>query len=129
MSAAIGWALALAALVVGYLAYGWPGLVLALTVIAFWMLLQFSRALRAMRAAAGRPVGEVDNAVMLHAQLRKGLRLVQVLKLTRSLGTPVATAADAVDETFAWQDGAGDRVEVDLQHGQVTAWRLQRAAA
>ncbi len=127
MSAALGWGLALAALVVGYIGYGWPGLVLALTVVVFWMLLQFSRALRAMRAAAGRPIGVVDNAVMLHARLRAGLRLVDVLRLTRSLGTPLATAADARDETFAWQDAGGDRVEVDLQHGRVTAWRLQRA--
>ncbi len=129
MSAAIGWALALAAVLVGYFSYGWPGLVLAITVIVFWMLLQFSRALRAMREASGRPVGEVDNAVMLHARLRAGLRLVDVLKLTRSLGTPLATGVEAVDETFVWQDAAGDRVEVDLQHGRVTAWRLLRAGA
>ena len=129
MSAAIGWALALAAVVVGYFSYGWPGLVLALTVVVFWMLLQFSRALRAMRAAAGRPLGVVDNAVMLHARLQAGLRLVDVLKLTRSLGTPLATGVEAVDETFAWQDAGGDRVEVDLQHGRVTAWRLRRAVA
>ena len=94
-----------------------------------WLLLQFSRALRAMREASGRPVGEVDNAVMLHARLRAGLRLVDVLKLTRSLGTPLATGVEAVDETFVWQDAAGDRVEVDLQHGRVTAWRLLRAGA
>jgi hypothetical protein len=129
LSAAIGWALALAAVLVGYFSYGWPGLVLAITVIVFWMLLQFSRALRAMREASGRPVGEVDNAVMLHARLRAGLRLVDVLKLTRSLGTPLATGVEAVDETFGWQDAAGDRVEVDLQHGRVTAWRLLRAGA
>ena len=49
MSAALGWALALAALVAGYVGYGWPGVVLALSVVVFWMLLQFSRALRAMR--------------------------------------------------------------------------------
>ncbi len=116
-------------MVVGFFSYGWPGLVLALTVVVFWMLLQFSRALRAMRAAAGRPVGVIDNAVMLHAGLRTGLRLVEVLKLTRSLGTPLATGVEAVDETFAWQDAGGDRVEVDLQHGRVTAWRLQRADA
>lgn len=116
-------------MVVGFFSYGWPGLVLALTVVVFWMLLQFSRALRAMRAAAGRPVGVIDNAVMLHAGLRTGLRLVDVLKLTRSLGTPLATGVEAVDETFAWQDAGGDRVEVDLQHGRVTAWRLQRADA
>jgi hypothetical protein len=129
LSAAIGWGLALAALVVGYVAYGWPGLALAVTVIVFWMLLQFSRALRAMRQASGRPVGQVDNAVMLHARLRTGLRLVEVLKLTRSLGTPLHTGLQVVDESFAWVDAAGDRVEVDLHQGRVTAWRLLRAGA
>jgi hypothetical protein len=127
LSAAIGWALVLAAMVVGFVGYGWPGLVLAITVIVFWMLLQFSRALRAMRQASGRPVGQVDNAVMLHAQLRPGLRLVEVLKLTRSLGTALHTGLHEVDERFAWVDAAGDRVEVELHQGRVTAWQLLRA--
>ncbi len=129
MSAAIGWGLALAALVGGYLSYGWQGLVLAITVIVFWVLLQFSRAMRAMRQASARPVGQVANAVMLNARLRRGLRLVDVLALTRSLGTALHTDPQAVDETFAWVDGGGDRVEVDLHQGRVTAWRLVRAAA
>ena len=52
----IGWGLALAALVSGYLAYGWPGVALALSVVVFWLMLQFSRALRAMRKASQSPL-------------------------------------------------------------------------
>jgi hypothetical protein len=127
---AIGWALAVAAVAVGYMQYGWPGVFLAFSVVVFWLLLQFSRALRAMRTASGRPVGRVDNAVMLHAKLRTGLRLVDILKLTRSLGTVVAApegSATAVTEVFCWQDDGGDQVEVELQAGRVTRWALQRA--
>jgi hypothetical protein len=129
VSAALGWALALVALVVGYVGYGWRGLVLALTVVVFWMLLQFSRALRAMREAAGRPVGRVDNAVMLHARLRKGLRLMDIMKLTRSLGQPAADHDRPDAEVFLWTDDAGDRVRVELLAGRVSAWTLQRADA
>ena len=120
---ALGWGLAIAALVAGFAAYGWPGVLLAVSVIVFWLLLQFSRALRAMRLASAQPVGHVANAVMLQARLSTGLRLVDILKLTHSLGTPVS----AEPEVFAWQDAAGDRVEVQLQGGRVTRWRLQRA--
>jgi hypothetical protein len=119
----LGWGLAAAAVAVGYAGYGWPGVVLALGVVVFWLLLQFSRALRALRLASGRPVGQVPNAVMLHARLRTGLRLPQVLALTRSLGRRVADDP----ETFAWRDDAGDEVQVELHDGRVTAWRLQRA--
>lgn len=129
ISALLGWGLALAALVVGWFSYGLPGVVLAITVIAFWMLLQFSRALRAMRAASANPVGQVDNAVMLHARLRTGLRLVDVLKHTHSLGRALHADPNAADESFVWEDVAGDRVEVDLHNGRITAWRLLRHEA
>ncbi len=129
MSATLGWALALTALVAGYVGYGWPGMVLALSVVVFWMLLQFSRALRAMRKAAGRPVGRVDNAVMLHARLRTGLRLVDVMKLTCSLGQPANDSDRPEPEVFLWTDEAGDSVRVELRAGQVSAWALQRADA
>lgn len=125
VSATLGWALALTALVAGYVGYGWPGVLLALSVVVFWMLLQFSRALRAMRQAAARPVGRVDNAVMLHARLRTGMRLVGVMKLTRSLGEVVSQDP----EVFVWADDAGDRVRVELTAGKVSAWALQRADA
>jgi len=124
MNALLGWAMAVLAVVAGYVGYGWRGLVLALTVVVFWMLLQFSRALRAMREAAGRPVGRVDSAVMLHAGLRAGMRLVDIMKLTRSLGEVLSQDP----EVFVWTDDSGDRVRVELRGGRVSVWALQRAA-
>ena len=125
MTAWVGWGLAVAALAVGYASDGWAGVVLALGGVVFWLLLQFSRALRALRVASERPVGQVPSAVMLHAQLRSGLRLPQVLALTRSLGQRAAETP----ETWAWHDAAGDAVQVELHDGRVTAWRLLRHAA
>ena len=122
----MGWALAVTALVAGYVGYGWPGVLLALTVIVFWLLMQFSRALRTMRRAAGRPLGTVDSAVMLHARLQPGLRLPQILVLTGSLGRTVESPPGADAECYAWIDAGGDEVMVDLRGGVLAAWRLQR---
>jgi Na+-transporting NADH:ubiquinone oxidoreductase subunit NqrB len=125
MTAWFGWALAVAAVAVGYVGYGWRGVALAFTVTAFWLLLQFSRALRTLRLAASQPVGHVANAVMLQAQLQRGMRLPQVLQITRSLGRRVADEP----ETWAWADEAGDEVQVVLEGGRVTRWELKRAGA
>lgn len=127
------WGLAVAAVVVGYVGYGWPGVVLAITVVVFWMLLQFSRALRVMRAAAGSPVGRVPSAVMLQSKLHAGMTLVQVMKLTGSLGQVRAVVAggaepDGAEEVFAWRDESGDEVVVELRGGKLSAWKLQRVA-
>ncbi len=119
----LGWALAAVAVAAGYIGYGWRGLVLALTVVVFWLLLQFSRALRVLRNAAGAPVGSVASAVMFNARLQRGQRLPDVLKLTGSLGRKVA----AEPETWAWADGGGDEVQVTLVAGKVSDWRLVRA--
>lgn len=123
MNATTEWLLAVAALILGYGVYGWQGAVLALTVIAFWLLLQFSRTLRVLRIAAQSPVGQVANAVMLHAQLRAGMRLPQVIALTRSLGRQVAGAPQ---ETWAWRDGQGDEVQVRFADGRCVDWHLRR---
>ena len=130
----MAWALAVAAVVVGYVGYGWPGVVLAITVVVFWMLLQFSRALRVMRAAAGRPVGQVPNAVMLQSQLHAGMTLAQVMKLTGSFGQARAVAIDraelgSAEEVFAWRDEGGDEVVAQLRAGKLSAWQLQRVAS
>jgi hypothetical protein len=124
LTAAIGWALAAAALAAGYAGYGWPGVALAFSVIVFWLLLQFTRAVRTLRQAAGRPVGEVDSAVMLHAKLHAGMRLPQVLALTRSLGRKVGDTP----ETWAWRDAGGDEVQVQMQMQgtRVERWTLHR---
>lgn len=117
-----GWLLGAAAVAVGYVQWGWRGVVLALTVVVFWLLLQFSRALRAMRAAAGAPVGTVASAVMLHARLKPGMTLPQILPLTGSLGERLA----GQPETYAWRDASGAWVEVALEGGRVTRWALRR---
>lgn len=141
MNAMASWGLALLALVAGWIGWGWRGLVLALTVIVFWMLLQFNRALRAMQAAAHQPKGHVDSAVMLNARLQRGMRLAQVMQLTRSFGLP-ASGADAQaaadpspappaapdEEVFVWCDPGGDQVRVRLRAGKVTDWVLQRGS-
>ncbi|MCW5609237.1 MAG: hypothetical protein KIS83_00900 [Rubrivivax sp.] len=124
----VGWALALAAVVGGWLSYSWQGLVLAVTVIVFWLLLQFSRSLRALQRAGQRPLGTVANAVMLHARLQAGLRLPQVLALAGSLGRKVGGSDADGTEAWAWADEAGDEVRVELTKGRVSAWKLTRAA-
>ncbi|MCW5632492.1 MAG: hypothetical protein KIT17_04080 [Rubrivivax sp.] len=130
MNAALGWGLAVLAVAVGYAGYGWRGVALAVTVIAFWLLLQFSRSLRVLRDAAGRPVGSVASAVMLHAQLHEGMRLPQILKLTKSLGRKAdASPPGSAEEAFAWSDAAGDRVLVHLREGRLARWTLERAEA
>ena len=129
-SAWVGWALAVLAVAVGYAGYGWPGVVLAVTVVVFWLLLQFSRALRVMRRAAARPMGLVDNAVMLHARLKPGLQMLQLLPLAHSLGRRVDEGGPgATHEVFEWADAGGDRVRVELQGGRVSSYRLLRRAA
>jgi len=122
MSAAIGWALALTALAAGYATAGWQGLLLALSVVVFWLLLQFSRALRVMRLAADAPVGHVPSAVMLQAKVHTGMRLMDVVKLTRSLGRKVRDEP----ETFAWRDESGAEVEIEFANGRCQSWRLTR---
>ena len=127
MNPQIGWALAALALAAGYFSYGWRGMVLGLTVIVFWLLLQFSRALRAMRDAGSAPKGQVPSAVMLNAQLKAGMTLIDVLKRTRSLGLPQAPVAP-VEEAFLWTDSGGVSVRVNLRGGKITDWQLTRPA-
>ncbi len=125
MGAKLGWALAALAVAVGYWRYGWPGVMLALSVIVFWLLLQFSRALRAMRLAGSAPVGRVASAVMLHSRLKQGQSLMDVIQLTRSLGQKLGDAP----ETFGWQDESGAQVSIELIGGRVDRWTLTRPEA
>ena len=120
--AALGWTLAALAVTAGYVGYGWPGVLLALTVVVFWLLLQFSQALRTLRIASQRPVGKVPSAVMLNAKLHAGMRLPQVLRLTLSLGRKLSDEP----EVWAWADDSGDEVHVQLQAGRVAQWALHR---
>jgi hypothetical protein len=119
------WALPLACVALGYAVWGWQGLVMALSLVVFWLLLQFSRAMRVMRTAGQAPVGTVPSAVMLHARLQTGLPLMKILTLTRSLGEKLTDEP----ETWRWRDGAGDSVRVVMRDGRCAEWALHRAAA
>ena len=124
MNPRIGWALAAAALAAGWFGYGARGVALAVSVIAFWLLLQFSRLVRVMRSAAESPLGRVDNAVMLHARLHAGLPMAKVVALTNSLGQ----RADDRTEVFTWADGGGAAVTITFANGRCASWVLTRPA-
>jgi uncharacterized protein (DUF58 family) len=118
----IGWALAAAALAAGWFGYGARGIALAVTVIAFWLLLQFNRLVRVMRSAAESPLGHVDNAVMLHAKLQTGLPMAKVVGLTKSLGRRL----DDTREVYTWTDAGGASVSITFTNGRCTSWVLAR---
>jgi hypothetical protein len=122
MNMLLTWSLAIAALVVGYRYYGWQGVVFAMSLIAFWMLLQFSRLMRVMTVAGKSPIGQVADARSLGLRLRMGQPLVDVLKLTKSLGERIAYDP----ETFRWTDANGDSVQVVFVDGCASSWSLQR---
>jgi hypothetical protein len=70
---------------------------------------------------------------MLHAKLRTGMRLLDILPLTRSLGqkidleaAPSATSGAAADEVFEWSDASGARVRVVMARGRCAQWSLLR---
>jgi hypothetical protein len=127
MNSIVGWSLAAAALAFGWMKFGWQGVVLALTVVVFWLLLQFSRALRVMKQAAAAPIGQVTSAVMLNTKLRSGMTMMQVLPLTRSLGQRIdAQAAGHQTESWRWADQGGSYVTLTLVRGKLDHWHLHR---
>jgi hypothetical protein len=131
MSPTLGWSLAVLAVAVGYASWGWSGVALAVTVVVFWLLLQFNRAMRVMRAAGSRPVGLVKSAVMLQAGLAEGQTMMQVLQRTGAFGErlPVAPAEVADAERWRWHDAGGDAVVTDWRGGKLQRWRLERVSA
>ncbi|CAN5708611.1 hypothetical protein BH09PSE5_BH09PSE5_51170 [soil metagenome] len=119
----ISWALAVAALYVGYKNYGWQGVIFALTLIAFWLLLQYSRVMRIMTTAGKSPIGYVTDARSLALKIRKGQPLVEVLKLTKSLGR----LTNESPETYRWSDDNGDGVNIVFVQGRASTWTLERS--
>ncbi len=124
MNPILGWALAALLLVAGWQGYGIKGIALGVTLIVFWLILQFNRSLRVMRNAGSAPVGHVDSAVMLNSKLREGLQMLQVLALTKSLGRRV----DSDREIYEWADEGGSKVVVTFTNGRCQRWQLERPA-
>ena len=93
----------------------------------FWLLQHTSRLLLSLQRAADQPMGTVLNAVMFHAQLHNGLRLLQVLSLAGSLGR-LDSPQGQQPEVFVWRDEAGDEVQCSFQEGRLMDWVLSRHA-
>ena len=128
MNPVVGWGLAFAALVAGWFSYGSPGVALALSVTVFWLLMQFNRSVRVMRDASESPVGHVPSAVMLHAKLSTGLPMLQIVKMTKSLGKRLSESPEISQETWAWADDSGADVRIVFDKGLCTRWTLNRPA-
>ncbi|UUX96329.1 hypothetical protein [Aquabacterium sp. J223] len=128
MDARIGWLLAAVLLGVGWQQYGWQGVVTAVTVIVFWLLLQFNRAMKVMRGAARSPVGHVPSAVMFNARLKRGMKMIEVVALARSLGEQVSPPAQS-PEVWRWTDEGGSRVVLEFQRAALVRWTLERPSA
>ena len=124
MNAGVGWGLAVVGIAVGYMGWGWQGVLLGVTVAVFWLLLQFSRSLRVLQRAGRAPVGHVDNAVMLQSKLRQGMLLMQVLQITKSLGQKLSESP----ESWCWTDAGGDQLRLVFEGGKLQSWTLSRAA-
>ena len=117
---------AIAVLTVGaWQAFGWPGIALAVGGIVMWVLLHFTRLLTILKKAADRPIGHVASAVMLHAKLKKGVTLMHVIAMTRSLGL-LQTPKDVQPEVYTWTDTSDSVVTCTFVGGKLTEWSLVR---
>lgn len=103
----------------------WPGVLAVGGGVVMWLLLHITQVMRVMQRAAQQPVGTVASAVMLHAQLRTGQRLLHVLALARALGE-LRTAPDAQPERYRWTDAGQSWVECEFQDGRLLRWQLRR---
>ena len=122
MNPTLGWVLAAVFAVAAFEAYSWPGLAVAVSAIVFWLLLQFNRAVRVMKNAAEFPLGEIDNAVMFHAKLERGLTMLQIVTRTHSLGKKV----EGGDDDWVWHDAGGSEVTLHFERGRLKSWQLRR---
>jgi len=123
MSPILGWSLAALVVATAWQTYGWQGAVFAVSVVVFWLVLQFNRSIRVMKNASSAPVGHVPNAVMFNAKLKQGVPLLQVITLTNSLGQKVSGKA----ETWRWTDEGGSSVTLVFdEKGRLKSWTLDR---
>jgi hypothetical protein len=106
-------------------AFQWAGIALAVGGVVMWVLLHFTRMVTILKKAADRPIGHVASAVMLNAKLKKGLSLMHVIAMTRSLGL-LQTEKDTQPEIFTWTDTGQSVVTCTFVGGQLSEWTLER---
>jgi hypothetical protein len=107
--------------------YQWQGVAVATGAVVMWILLHFTRMVTVLSRAANRPVGHVGNAVMLNVKLQKGVNLMHVIALTKSLGERLS-AENAQPEIFKWTDAGDSYVICTFQGGKLVSWEMTRPA-
>jgi hypothetical protein len=120
--------LGIVVVVVAYRSAGWAGVALAVSGIVMWMLLHFTRLMKVLERASGRPVGYVDSAVMLNAKLRPRVNMLHVVAMTRSLGEQLSPKEEQ-PEIFRWTDGSASHVTCEFRDGKLVKWELFRPQA
>ena len=105
--------------------WGWMGVAMVVTGGVMWLLLYFTRLVQIMKRASNRPIGFVDSAVMLNAKLKKGVNLMHVIAMTKSLGERLS-AENEQPEIFKWTDTGDSFVTCTFQSGKLKAWELTR---
>ena len=118
----------IAAAVLAYRSYGWAGVAAAVTLLVFWMLLNFTRTMQVLKRAANRPIGYVDSAVMLNAKLKPAMTLLHVVAMTKSLGMQLSPKGEQ-PEIFSWTDGSASRVNCTFVGGKLSHHELFRPTA
>ena len=116
---------ALALMFAGWWEAGWAGLAFAIGAIVMIVLVQFSKMMGVLNRAAKNPKGHVGSAVMLNAKLRKGVNLLHVMSMTRSIGEALSEEG-ADPEFFRWTDDGGSSVTCEFSRGKLVKWTLER---
>jgi len=122
MNPILGWALAALVVLMAWQSYGWQGAAFAVSLVVFWLVLQFNRSVRVMKNASASPVGHVPSAVMFNAKLKQGMALLQVVTMTKSLGQKTSDSP----ETWRWTDEGGSSVTLVFDKGLLKSWTLDR---
>ena len=107
--------------------YQWQGVAIATGAVVMWILLHFTRMVTVMSRAANRPVGHVASAVMLNVKLQKGVNLMHVIALTKSLGERLSEE-NAQPEIFKWTDSGDSFVICNFKDGKLKSWEMTRPA-
>ncbi len=105
--------------------YQWAGVAVASGAVVMWILLHFTRMVTVLSRAANRPVGHVGSAVMLNAKLKKGVNLMHVIAITKSLGQRLSPE-NTQPEVFKWTDQGESFVACTFKDGKLTEWAMTR---
>lgn len=108
-----------------YRSYGWAGMAAMVTVLAFGMLLHFTRMMAVLKRAANRPIGYVSSAVMLNAKLKPGVTLLHVVAMTKALGE-LKSVKDQQPERYRWTDSTESYVTCEFFGGRLVKWEMVR---